>query len=70
MEKIIQLLHQTQVEASAFAWLALGILLPVCIIMGMMTLFWIFTGGLRARSMQELLAEQREIRRWLKDDGL
>lgn len=70
MEKVIQLLHQTQVEASAFAWIALGILLPVCIITGMVTLFWIFTGGLRARSAQELLAEQREISRWLKDGSL
>lgn len=70
MEKTIQILHEMHVEASAFAWLALGILLPVCIIMGMVTLFWIFRGGLRARSTQELLAEQREISRWLKEDSL
>jgi hypothetical protein len=70
MEKVIQLLHEMHVEASALAWLVLGILLPVCIIVGVVALFSIFSGGLRARSAQELLAEKQEITRWLKDGRL
>ena len=58
------------VEASALAWLTVGILLPVCIIIGLVVLFRSFSGGLRAQSMPELLAEQREISRYLKDDRL
>ena len=67
MEKLIQLLQAVHVETSALAWLALGFLLPICIIMGLIALFWIRRGGLTARSTQEFFAEEREIARWLKE---
>ncbi len=70
MEKLIQSLQAVHAETSALAWPALGLVLAICILMGLVALFWIRRGGLAARGTQEFLAEQREIARWLKDAGL
>jgi len=67
MEKQIQLLQSEGQELGVLAWMALGFLLPVCIVVGLATLRWIRRGGLAARSTQEFFAEQREIARWLGD---
>ncbi len=67
MERTIQLLQAVHSEASAVAWLGLGILLPFCLIMGVAALVWIRRGGLPVRSSQQFLAEQREIARWLRN---
>ena len=69
METIVQLIQAVHAEASALAWLALGILLPFCIVMGLLAFIWIRRGGL-GRSTQEFFAEQREITRWLKETDL
>ncbi len=70
MDRIIQLIQTVHSEVSALAWLALGILLPGCIIMGLIAFIWIRRGGLSARSTQEFFAEQKQIARWLKDADL
>ena len=70
MEKLIQLLQAMHADMSAFAWLALEFLLPICIIMRLIALSWILRGGLAAPSTQEFFAEQREIAHWLKDTNL
>ncbi len=57
-------------ETSALAWLALGCVLAICILIGLVALFWIRRGGLANKSAKELLAQQREIARWLHDAGL
>jgi len=67
MEKLIQLLQSEGQELGALARIALGFLLPVCIVVGLVALRWIRRGGLAARSTQEFFAEQREIARWLGD---
>ncbi len=67
MERIIQLIQAVHSDASALAWLALGILLPLCILMGTVALLWIRRGGICARSTQEFLAEQKAVARWLEN---
>lgn len=69
MEKLIRLIKVTHADASAVAWLALGFLLFTGFVLGLMALFWIFSGGTGLRSTQELLAQQREIAQWLKGNG-
>ena len=66
MEKLIQLLQSEGQELGALAWIALGFLLPICIVVSLVALRWIRRGGLAARSTQEFFAEQREIARWLE----
>jgi hypothetical protein len=50
MEKLVQLFHAMRAEATQFAWTALGFVLSFLILMASVTVFWIFTGGLRAGS--------------------
>ena len=70
MEKVIQVFHAMHTEASALGREALGILLLTCIIVGLVVVFWIFTGSLRVRSTHEFFATPREIERWLKNGNL
>jgi hypothetical protein len=58
MEKTIQLIQAVHAEASAVAWLVMGVLLIVGIVLGFVVLFWIRGGGLRAQSTQELLSHE------------
>lgn len=48
------------------AWVALGVLLPVCIVVALIALRWVRRGGLASGSTQKFLAEQREIARSLR----
>ena len=66
MEKLIQLLRARHEEMGATAWVALGVLLPVCIVVALIALRWIRRGGLAPGSTQKFLAEQREIARSLR----
>jgi len=68
MEKVIQLIQAVHAEASAVAWLAMGVLLFAGIVLGILALLWISRGGLGARSTQELLAYQRQVADWLRDE--
>ena len=61
MEKLIQLLRALHGEMGAMAWLALGVLLPVSIVVALIALRWVRRGGLESGSAQKFLAEQREI---------
>jgi hypothetical protein len=70
MEKLIQLIQALHSEMSALAWLALGFLLPVCIIMCFVAVFWIRRGGMAARSTSEFFVEEREIACWLREPDL
>ena len=45
MEKLIQLLQSEGQELGALARIALGFLLPVCIVVGLVALRWIRRGG-------------------------
>ncbi len=65
MEKLIQMCQAAQEQASATAWLALGLLLPTFIAMGLIVFFWICRGGL-ARNLHELPAHQHQLARWLE----
>jgi hypothetical protein len=69
VEKTIQLIQAVHAEASAVAWLAMGVLLFAGIVLGFVALFWIRGGGLRAQSIQELLSHERQLAQWLRDDG-
>jgi hypothetical protein len=66
MEKPIQLLRALHEEMGATAWVALGVLLPVCIVAALIALRWIRRGGLASGSAQKFLAEQRGIARLLR----
>ena len=66
MEKLIQLLRALHEEMSAMAWVALGVLLPVCLVVALVALRWIRRRGLTSGSAQKFLAEQREIARSLR----
>jgi hypothetical protein len=66
MEKLIQLLRALHEEIGAMAWVALGVLLPVCIVVALTALRWIRRGGLASGGTQKYLAEQREIARSLR----
>ena len=66
MGKLIQLLRALHEEMGATAWVALGVLLPVCIVVALIALRWIRRGGLASGSAQKFLAEQREIARSLR----
>jgi hypothetical protein len=66
MEKLIQLLRAIHEEMSTMAWVALGVLLVVCIAVALVALRWICRGGLASGSSQRFLAEQREISRALQ----
>ena len=70
MERLIQLIQTAHAEAGAVAWWAAGVLLVAGIVLGMVTLFWIFSGGIGVRNTQELLAHQRQVDRWLRDHRL
>jgi len=48
------------------AWVALGVLLPVCIVLALIVLRWIRRGGMASGSAQKFLVEQREIARTLR----
>jgi uncharacterized protein (DUF983 family) len=63
MEKLIQLLRAIHDEMGTMAWVALGVLLPVCIVVALVALRWIRRGGLASESSQRFLAEQRETAR-------
>ena len=66
MEKLIQLIHGVQQDMQAWAWVALGLLLAVCIVLALVALRWIHHGGLAAKTSHSFFAEQREIARWFK----
>ena len=66
MEKLIQLLRAIHQEMGAMAWVALGVLLPVCIVVALIALRWVRRRGLASGSAQKFLAEQREIARSLR----
>jgi uncharacterized protein (DUF983 family) len=66
METLIQLLRALHEEMGAMAWVALGVLLPVCIVVALIFLRWIRRGGLASGSAQKFLVEQREIARSLR----
>jgi len=70
MEKLIQLIQALHAQMSALAWLALGFLLALCILIGLFAAIWIRRGRMAARSAPEFFAEQREISRWLRESGL
>lgn len=70
MEKLIQLIQALHAQMSVLAWLALGFLLPLCILIGVFAVIWIRRGRMAARSTQEFFADQREISRWLRQSGL
>jgi hypothetical protein len=67
MEKVIQLIQAVHGDASAVAWLAMGVLLFAGVDLGILALFWIFGGGIGVRSTQELLAQQRQVAQWLRE---
>ena len=67
MEKLIQLLQSVHEEMSASAWTALGVLLPIGIMLCLIALRWIRYGGLSNRSARDFFAQQRQIARWLEE---
>jgi len=50
MDKLINLMQSVNQDYRAFAWLILGVLLPVLIVVGLITLYWVSNGGLRDKT--------------------
>jgi hypothetical protein len=59
MDKLINLMQSVTEDYRGFAWLVLGVLLPVVIVVGLITLYWISHGGLRCEC-SELISEGKE----------
>ena len=66
MEKLIQSFHGLQQDMQAWALVALGLLLPVCIVLALVALRWIRHGRLAAKTSHRFFAQQGEIARWFK----
>jgi len=63
---LLQLLGELREQMGAFAWLALGVILALCIMFCGLALRWIRRGGLAPGSSRRFLAERRETEQWLK----
>jgi hypothetical protein len=63
MEKLIQSMRAIHEEMGAMAWVALGVLLLVCIVVALLVLRWVRRGGLVSGNSHRFLAQQREIGR-------
>jgi hypothetical protein len=58
MDKLINLMQSVTEDYRAFAWLILGVLLPVLVMVGLTTLYWVSNGGLRCEC-SELISERK-----------
>ena len=67
METLIKLIQRLHEEWGAFSWVALGVILLVFIVVGLITIRWVLRGRLGSRSAQ-FLADQRELEQRLKKD--
>jgi len=67
METLIKLLQSLREEWGAFSWVAVGVILAVFIIAGVITLRWVLRGGLGSGSAQ-FFAKQRAVEQRLKKD--
>jgi ABC-type uncharacterized transport system permease subunit len=53
MYKLINLMQSVTEEYRALAWLILGVLLAVLVVIGLVTLYWISHGGLSCQRISE-----------------
>ena len=67
METLIKLIQRLHEEWGAFSWVALGVILLVFIVVGLITIRWVLRGRLGSGSAQ-FLAAQRELEQRLKKD--
>lgn len=47
MDTLIKLMQSMTQEFGALAWVVIGVVLPVLIVLGLITLYWVLHGGLR-----------------------
>jgi len=64
LETLVQLFFGLHEEFAALAWIAIGILLPVSILMGLFVLRWVLRGGLRS---ERFFTERCEADQWLRN---
>ncbi|HWX22356.1 MAG TPA: hypothetical protein VN578_20845 [Candidatus Binatia bacterium] len=63
---LFQLLGEFREHVGALAWIALGVVLALCITFSILALRWIRRGGLASGFSHRFFAERRETERWLK----
>jgi hypothetical protein len=70
LEKFLSVLFQffgaLREQLGALAWIALGVILALCIMFCVLALRWIRRGGLAPGFSQRFFAERRETERCLK----
>jgi flagellar basal body-associated protein FliL len=59
MDTLIKLTQSLTEEFGALAWVVLGVVLPVLIVVGVITLYWVSHGGLRCQRTK-LFAKKHE----------
>jgi hypothetical protein len=67
LQTLIQLLQSVREEFGVLAWAALGLILSVFIVVGLVAVGWIRRGGLAPESKYQFFADQREIDAWLRE---
>jgi hypothetical protein len=67
METLIKLIQSLHEEWGAFSWVALGVILPVLIVAGVITLRWVLHGGLGSGRLGSS-AEKQAVQEGLKKD--
>jgi hypothetical protein len=60
-QALVTLVHDAYERAGALAWVALALILAVCILLAVLVLRWIRFGGLSAGARQRFFDRQREI---------
>jgi hypothetical protein len=68
MEQIIQSIQAVHLELAGLAWGALGLLLPLGLVLAVVVLRWVYQGGLRSGGTREFFAREKEIAHWLSLD--
>jgi hypothetical protein len=63
---LFQLLGELRGQMGAFAWIALGVILALCLACCVLSFCWIRRGGLAPWSSQRFFADRRRTEHWLK----
>ncbi len=61
-----RLLLDLREQAGAFAWVVLGVMLAVGLVVAFLALRWVRQGGLGAGGTQKFWADRRVIAQWLR----
>ena len=63
---LFQFLGELREQMGAFAWIALGMILALCIACCVLAFRWTRRGGLAPKSSHRFFAQRRETESWLK----